>query len=106
MTTCAKCGAEGTGHRPDETECDLRVRLRNEKDANRAIVAGTEAIRAELRDVKAERDRLRTAIRINADETRDLRAAVLLIAKRMEDGGPASSDLLCIWANELRKAVT
>ena len=39
-------------------------------------------------------------------ELRDARSAVLLIAKRMEDGGPASSDLLCIWANELRKAVT
>ena len=71
------------------------------------------ALRAELRDVKEERDALAEKVALHErrqvifeESDRDLRSAVLLIAKRMEDGGPASSDLLCIWANELRKAVT
>ena len=61
------------------------------------------ALRAELRDVKAERDRLRTAIRINADETRDLRAAVLAIAAEMthEDRHVRHG----AWAVRLREAV-
>jgi hypothetical protein len=61
------------------------------------------ALRAELRDVKAERDRLRTAIRINADETRDLRAAVLEIAElaRTTEGEDTGEFL----AYRLREAV-
>ena len=60
------------------------------------------ALRAELRDVKAERDRLRTAIRINADELRDLRAAVLAVADQL--GLSWSSDARNA-ARALREAV-
>jgi hypothetical protein len=60
------------------------------------------ALRAELRDVRAERDRLRTAIRINADETRDVKAAVLAIAAEMthEDRHVRHG----AWAVRLREA--
>lgn len=92
------------------------------------------ALRAELRDVKAERDRLRTAIRINADELRDvrksrqdadaeasiarqdsylvnkqmrdLRAAVLAVAERMDARGQVLMQYALVdYADELREVV-
>ena len=131
MTTCKKCGADvlvshatatcrlcqgepiapwppsisgGPTHHTCYPGEERREMCSNQQECN---------LRAELRDVKAQRDALSEMVALHErrqvifeESDRDLRSAVLLIAKRMEDGGPASSDLLCIWANELRKAVT